>query len=255
MEPIPVHRDRKVHWADNPVKNTAALPAQPGNFLHEFPFRSLDESEATAAKSATNNYIPEPVDRLRLRPYEATNKMDSIEVQARPEYPDNGLRVKHPSELFKDTVTLTPAHGPLAELLCAENDTFTLAGSEFWDLLNVWCKLSSKDCEDARRAKAANKPFHRNHKWFLGHRIQAVLLAVPDTDVFQQEACGQVYDLRDWWKASENGLPLPVIGPIAKGSEQRQCLNPKGLQKLSKLAPVEDEDILEMMSFGFISRI
>jgi hypothetical protein len=64
-----------------------------------------------------------------------SERHDEIAVQPRPDYPDSGIRVEHPRDLFKETITLTPEHGPLAELLCNGKPSLDLTGQEFWDLL------------------------------------------------------------------------------------------------------------------------
>jgi hypothetical protein len=78
-----------------------------------------------------------------------SERHDEIAVQPRPDYPDSGIRVEHPRDLFKETITLTPEHGPLAELLCNGKPSLDLTGQEFWDLLCLWVTLSSQDCERA----------------------------------------------------------------------------------------------------------
>ena len=115
------------------------------------PMRELSEEEATAAKAATNYYIHEPHDRLKTQPYAETNEVDTLTVQQRPEYPESEFEVNHPSELFRDTVTLTPEHGPLAEILCDGTGSIDLSAQEFWELLCLWITLASKDCETARK--------------------------------------------------------------------------------------------------------
>jgi hypothetical protein len=84
----------------------------------------------------------------------------------------------------------------------------------------------------------------------------ALMLGMPDTDFLKEEACGCVYDLREWWSATQRGLPPPVIRPIRAGNEQRECLNPVGLHKLNSIAPVGDNDMLDMMcNSGFDMKV
>ena len=125
------------------------------DFDNEYPMRELPSHEAQAARAATNTFISESDDRLRARLFTPTNVVDEVDVQPRPTYPDTGVRVAHPVQLFRPLITLTPKHGPLASLLCDGAEAVELTNEDFWQLLCLWVTLATKDCALASKWAAA----------------------------------------------------------------------------------------------------
>ena len=234
------------------VNDTRHFATTVNDFENEYPMRALPSYEAQAARAATNSFIAESYDRLETRLYTPTNVVDEVDVQSRPTYPDSGVRVAHPVELFRNLITLTPKHGPLASLLCDGAESFELTGTDFWHLLCLWVTLATQDCALASKWAAAGlKPLRRAK----AGSVRALLLAIPDTEVFAPGAVGCVYDLREWWTAIQSGQPPPLIGPLVQHDERRPMLNSDGIAELTRLAPAADRDMVDMMAVsGFDSK-
>ena len=214
-------------------------------FEDEYPMRPLDTSAAEAA-APTLQYTNEDYNTLASKLYTQTNTILPVPVQPRPKYAGTDISVASPTDLFKDSIRLESKHGPFVEqLLRKSNCTHVILNAhQFWDFLVEWFSLMSKRLKNAlRRRNVGKQPRHMHSQADV-----ALLFVICENEFMRDAYLGLTFDLRSWWEAQRDGLPLPPIMPIKQGDERRDNLNATGLKRLQSLSQTVDADMFDMMS-------